>query len=386
MRGWDVSQPRNPEEQSDEGSSEFHMTSQEALMVLNAIPGLSSSDGLQKLIMALGSPQAILEARQQDLLEQGLALNLVTNIVHFPKDKFLEGEYNLLQQKGVEVITILDDGYPLALKAIPLAPTVLYIRGNSSIFDAPALAMVGTRKASFYGMKMAEEFAGVFTEAHMAVVSGLAKGIDTASHRGCLKARGQTVAVLGCGLNHVYPKENKALMEEIAQKGLLVSEFPMDTIPWLYNFPRRNRIISGLSLATVVVEAAERSGALITADCAMEQNKEVFAVPGQVDNVYAQGTNRLIKEGAKIALSAKEVLEELGIELKIKREQESDKVHVDLSVDEYKVYECIDHEPCHIDIIANRCGLEIGVLMGQMLNLEMKSVIKQLPGQYYVRV
>lgn len=355
-------------------------------MVLNAIPGLSS-DGIQKLITIFGCPQAIFNANQQDLLEQGLTLNLVTNIVHFPKDKFLEDEYNLLRQKGARVLTILDEGYPLGLKTIPFAPNVLYIRGNSSIFSLPALAIVGTRKASFYGMKIAEEFASVFAQANMAVVSGLAKGIDTVAHQECLKAKGQTIAVLGCGLNHVYPKENEKLMEEIAHRGLLVSEFPMDTIPWLYNFPRRNRIISGLSLATVVVEAAEKSGALITADCAMEQNREVFAVPGSINSVYSQGTNRLIKEGAKIALSAKEVLEELGIELKAQREQESkdEKVHVDLSVDEYKVYECIDHEPCHVDSIANRCQLEIGLLMGQVLNLEMKGVIKQLPGQYYVR-
>ncbi|MBI3601586.1 MAG: DNA-protecting protein DprA [Candidatus Omnitrophica bacterium] len=363
------------------------MTSQEALMVLNAIPGLAAS-GIRKLMDAFGSADQILQQNYKTLLEQGLAPSLATNIVHFPKDKFLEGEYNHLRQKDVEVITVVDERYPSCLKAIPSPPLVLYMRGKHQMLSLPAVAMVGSRRASFYGIKIAERFAGVFARVGVAVVSGLAKGIDTASHQGCLKAQGATMAVLGCGLNHIYPKENTRLLEDIAQGGLLVSEFPMDTAPLMYNFPRRNRIISGLSLATLIIEAAEKSGALITADCALEQGRDVFAVPGNIDSDLSQGTNRLIKDGAKIALSAEEILQELGLEMKAQLEQEKsyEKPRVNLSVDEYKVYEMLDHQPNHIDVIAARCGLDIGALMIQVLNLELKGVIKQLPGQYYIRV
>ncbi len=362
------------------------MTSQEALMVLNAIPGLGAS-GIKKLMAVFGNANQILQKNYEELLEQGLASSLVTNIVHFPKDKFLEGEYNHLRQKGAQVITIVDEDYPSCLKEIPSAPIVLYIRGKRQMLSSLGIAMVGSRQASFYGMKMAESFARAFAQAGITVISGLARGIDTASHQGCLKAQGATMAVLGCGLNHIYPKENALLLEDIAAKGLLVSEFPMDTAPLMYNFPRRNRIISGLSLATVIIEASPKSGALITADCALEQGREVFAVPGNIDSDLSQGTNRLIKDGAKIALSAQEVLEELGFEIQAQLEQQSqqEKPHVNLSVDEYKVYEILDHQPNHIDVIAARCGLDIGALMSQVLNLELKGVIKQLPGQYYIR-
>ena len=312
----------------------------------------------------------------------------MTNIVHFPKDKFLEGEYNLLRQKDIEVITIADEDYPYSLKQIDCAPIVLYIKGNRGILKSAGVALVGSRKASFYGLKIAEEFARTFAQAGITVVSGLAYGIDTASHQGCLKAKGNTVAVLGCGLNHVYPKENVQLFQDIADKGLLISEFPMDTAPLTYNFPRRNRIISGLSLATVIVEAAPKSGALITADYALQQHKEVFVVPGNIDSIYSQGANRLIKDGALMALSAQEVLEELGLEIKKQLEQErvQDKGHIDLPLDEYKIYEFIEHQPSHIDVIAARSKEDVGALMAKIVYLELKGIIKQLPGQYYVRV
>jgi len=363
------------------------MTQTEALMVLNAIPGLSG-EGIKKLIAVFGSANDILSQGPRGLLEQGLNQNLVTNIVHFPKDKFLEREYNLLQQNQAQVIDISQDSYPLSLKQVNHAPIVLYIKGNHQLLDSPALALVGSRQATSYGLKIAEEFACVFAQAGMAVVSGLAYGIDTAAHQGCLKVKGKTMAVLGCGLNHIYPKENIRLFEEIATEGLLVSEFAMDTAPLAYNFPRRNRIISGLSLATIIIEAKDRSGALITADFALAQNKEVFAVPGNVDSPSSQGTNRLIKEGARMALSAMEVLQELGLDIKSQLEQEEvqPKIHINLSVEEYKIYEFIEHQPNHIDVIAEKCKQDIGALMGQMVHLELKGVIKQLPGQYYVRV
>jgi DNA processing protein len=363
------------------------MTPQESLLVLNAIPGLSG-EALRKLIAAFGSANQVLEQKENDLLDLGLNPTLVTNIVHFPKDRFLEAEYNYLRNLGAEIMTLEDDDYPSLLKEIKHAPFVLYLKGNRQLLNSTSIALVGARKATTYGLKIAEEFGSCFAQAQITVVSGLAYGIDTASHRGALKAKGATIAVLGCGLNHVYPKENTGLFNEIAKDGLLVSEFPLNTPPLTYNFPRRNRIVSGLSLATIVVEAKERSGALITADFALEQSREVFAVPGDIDNESSKGTNRLIKEGAKIALSVHEVIEELGFEIQnqIQQENKTSSAQIHLSEDEYKIYELLNHEPQHIDIISSHSKADVGALMGQMLNLEIKGAIKQLPGQYYVRL
>ncbi len=363
------------------------MTEQEALLVLNAIPGMSG-EAIRRLMGTFGNAQRVLQQQEENFLNLGLSQNLVTNIVHFPKDKFLEGEYNYLRKSDIKILSVFDEDYPSLLKQIKHAPLVLYIKGNLKLLNSSSVALVGSRKASSYGLKIAEEFGFSLSQAGMTVVSGGAYGIDTVSHKGALKANGGTIAVLGCGLNHVYPKENAKLFEDIAQKGLLVSEFPMDTAPLAYNFPRRNRIVSGLSLATVVIEAGEKSGALITADFALEQNREVFAVPGNIDSIYSQGSNRLIKEGSKIALSSKEVLEELGVEIKNQLANEiiDEKEKIHLSEEEYKIYELIDQNPSHIDIISSRCGQGIGLLMGCMLNLELKGVVKQLPGQYYIRV
>ncbi len=363
------------------------MTSQESLLVLNAIPGMKG-EVIQKLIKIFGGPREIFMQQHQDLLNLGISSNLATNIVHFPKDKFLQEEFNLILKKGIRTVTIFDEEYPDSLKSIDHAPLVLYLKGDLGLLMSPAIALVGARKATQYGLKVAEEFGCSFSKAGLTVVSGMALGIDTATHKGVLKIGGKTIAVMGCGLNHIYPKENMGLFEEIAEHGLLISEFPMDTAPLSYNFPRRNRIISGLSLATVIVEAAQRSGALITVDFALAQNKEIFVVPGNIDSTYSQGTNRLIKEGAKIALSAPEVMLELGITIneELKQEEQKEKIHVPLSVEEYTIYELVSNEPRHIDVISVNSGQEIGVLMGQMLNLELKGVIKQLPGQYYVRI
>ena len=362
------------------------MTEVQALLVLNAIPGLTGA-GIKKLISFFGSPCKVLQQGQENLLDIGLNSNLVTNIVHFPKEKFLEDEFKLMEQKGVECITTLDESYPESLKSIDHAPLVLYLKGDSSLLTLSSIALVGSRKATYYGLKVAREFASTFASTGIGVVSGMASGIDTASHQGALQTKGKTIAVLGCGLNHIYPKENTRLFETIGQEGLLVSEFPMDVAPLSYNFPRRNRIISGLAMATVIVEAAVRSGALITVDYALAQNKDVFVVPGNIDSIYSAGTNLLIKEGAKLALSAQDVLEEVGVTIKAELETEvkKEEIHVSLSVEEYKIYELIEAAPSHIDLISARSEQEIGVLMGQMLNLELKGVIKQLPGQFYVR-
>ena len=286
------------------------MKEQDALLVLNAVPGLGAVKA--KLLSELfGSAAAVLDQNYAGILSSGIvAPGVAENIIHFSKDKFLSDEYNLGQQKGVRVMTVADDDFPQSLRDVPGGPIVLYIQGDPQVLHAASIAMVGSRACSHYGLSMAGRFAASFAQAGVVVVSGLARGIDTAAHQGCLKAGGKTIAVLGCGLEHVYPKENRVLMEAISRQGAVVSELPMTTSPIPANFPRRNRIISGLSLTTLVVEAAAQSGALITADYALEQGRDVFVIPANVDYISAQGSNRLIKDGAKVALTPGDVLDE----------------------------------------------------------------------------
>ena len=245
------------------------MTEQEALLVLNAVPDLGAIR-IRKLVAFFGGALEALKASE--------------NIIHFSKDKFLQDEYNLIQRRRIVVITDADDNYPRSLKDFEDAPVVLYIKGEVDALNQKSVAIVGSRAASFYGCKSANAFARAFVGAGMMVVSGLARGIDTAAHQGSLEAGGKTIAVIGCGFNHMYPKENLSLMERISRRGAVVSEFACSMPPLKQNFPWRNRIISALGLATVVIEARSKSGALITADYALSQNKDVFVVPSNIDN------------------------------------------------------------------------------------------------------
>ena len=239
-------------------------------LILNAVPGIGPKRARQ-LIDHFGSPQSILNATREQLLAlQDIPEHAILNFLHFSKDKFLSHEYNLMQSAGVQAICIEDEKYPQILKEIADAPLVLYIKGSPECLVSPAVAIVGSRRASLYGMGMAQVFAAKLAESGLTVVSGMARGIDTAAHQGAIKAGGVTIAVLGCGLNYVYPPENDLLAKSIFNTGAVISEFPMETPPASFNFPRRNRIISGLSRGVLVVEAALKSGALITSDFALE--------------------------------------------------------------------------------------------------------------------
>ncbi len=364
------------------------MTDQDALLALNAVPGLGSAK-IKLLWGYFGSPADVVAAKEGDIAASGIVTPLVAqNIVHFSKDKFLTVEYNLVQQRGIQVITAADDAFPAMLSGIPGAPVVLYIWGNVKLLHAASVAMVGSRVCSYYGKAAAGRFAGEFARTGLVVVSGLARGIDTAAHRGCLDAGGNTVAVIGCGLEHVYPRENRDLMSEISQKGAVVSEMPMNTPPMPVNFPRRNRIISGLSLGTVVVEAGLKSGALITADYALEQGRDVFAIPANIDYSTAEGSNKLIKDGAKVALCPMDVLEELQgqLELVFPDVAEGRPLKINLSEGEMRFYEHLNTEPVHIDELTARAGQLPQEAAQVMLGLELKGVIRQLPGKFYVKV
>lgn len=368
------------------------MNEQEALLILNAVPGLGNR-GLQKLLEYYGSALNVLAQKEADLLGSStVSAKAARNILDFPKDKFLKSEYNLLNAHQAKVMTWRDDDYPELLREIPDAPVVLYVKGDLAAYNPLSMAIVGSRKASLYGVSIASKFAMRLGELGITVVSGLARGIDTAAHQGSLRAGGYTVAVLGCGLANIYPPENKELFRKIAEAGVVISEFPMSASPLAYNFPRRNRIISGLSLGVIVVEAAEQSGALITADFALEQGREVFAVPGKIDHPASTGTHRLIKQGAKLITCVEDILEDIQFSISAHARGEEVRKLPDarqeasprMSQEEQQVYNHLSDRPVHIDELTHHCGSTLPV-MAILLQLELKHLVKQLPGKLFVR-
>ena len=360
------------------------MTEQEALLVLNAVPDLGARR-IRKLTAFFGSALEALQADVEELQASRIVLpTTAENIFHFSKDKFLQDEYNLIQHKGITALTVADDNFPGSLKDFEDAPVVLYVKGEIDCLHRLSVALVGSRSASFYGCKSARTFAQAFTRAGMMVVSGLARGIDTAAHQGSLDAGGKTVAVIGCGFNYMYPKENHSLMETISKNGAVVSEFACAMPPLKHNFPWRNRIISALSRATVVIEAGRKSGALITADYALAQNKDVFVLPSNIDNETALGSNQLIQEGARVALNPDDVLTQIKEDYTPSLFNDHQPVLL-LSDEQLQVYPHITSQPVHLDDLARCSGLNISSLMNIALSLELKHAIRQLPGQYYVR-
>lgn len=298
----------------------------------------------------------------------------------------------------IKKISINDAGYPEILKNIHKPPQELYINGSFKKEDSNAVAIVGSRRATRYGLEMAEKIAFDIALRGVTVISGMARGIDSAAHRGALKARARTIAVMGSGHNHIYPPENKKLYEEIAESGAVITEYENDVAPLPGNFPVRNRIISGLSLGVVVVEAARDSGALITANCALEQGREVFAVPGKISSVTSRGTHELIKDGAKLVQSADDIFEELKlretdpvqdsdrdlIKDKISRETKA-YIYNSLNEDERKVYKILDDEPLYIDDVVRESKVGLGMVSKVILSLEMKKLIRELPGKQFIR-
>lgn len=303
----------------------------------------------------------------------------------------------------MELISYLDAGYPPALKQIYDPPLVLYVRGKILPRDALSIAVVGARNCSYYGKTQAGSFSGALAEMGFTIVSGLARGVDTAAHRGALEAGGRTLAVMGRGLAGVYPPENADLAERISANGALISELPLDLRPSRETFPRRNRLISGMSLGTLIVEGSRRSGSLITAHCALEQGREVFALPGKVDNVLAGGPNSLIKTaGAKLVESPRDVLEELGpvaddlVGLRVGDTREtggngdsgsamSDVRSAGLNSRERSVFERLSVDPQQLDALIERCGMPPAEVASILMVLEIRRLARRLPGQRYIR-
>ncbi|NLM51457.1 MAG: DNA-protecting protein DprA [Firmicutes bacterium] len=350
-------------------------------LALNCVSVLGARRIGRLLHYCQGDAQAAFNLSENDLLEAGLPPKVVNIFITERKNIDPFRELKRCQSLGINVLTLKDENYPELLKVIHDPPPVLYYRGRLAVLNSIAVAVVGSRKATAYGKATAEKISGDLARAGVVIVSGMARGIDTSAHLGALKGQGQTVAVLGCGLDICYPPENKSLREKIVQSGAIVSEFPLGTPPKPAHFPRRNRILSGLSQAVVVVEAAQKSGALITADCALEQGRDVFAVPGSINSPYSKGCHKLLKEGAAVAENADDILQALGLQPARKAEDPGE-----ISEQAAAVLAKLEYEPVHFDTIVTACGLSAAELAIVLIELELKGMIKKMPGNFFLRV
>jgi DNA processing protein len=357
-----------------------------ALCEINSLNGVGRST-LWKGLNECGSFLKLYQANET-ILRQVLPPEAVTDLLNSRRSKVSLDCLERLEAHGFEVLTILDQNYPHFLKTIHDPPFVLYCAGNTDLFTGFGLAIVGSRNASRYGRSVARQLGEELAGYGVIVTSGMARGIDTEAHLGALNT-GTTIAVLGSGLNVVYPRENQALYERIRIQGLVISEFPLDSPPDPKHFPMRNRIISGLSRGVIVVEAREKSGALITADMALEQNRDVMAVPGPITTKNSIGTNRLIQQGAKLIIDIQDIIFEypdydwqtpadsLVVEGVLFKEQDSE---------EAEILQLIELDGIHFDELLQRTNLDHGTLSSLLLKLELKGIVTSTPGNYYVKI
>ncbi|MFC1875992.1 DNA-processing protein DprA [Thermodesulfobacteriota bacterium] len=346
----------------------------------------------KRLIDVFHSPENAIHAPRKDLLQvEGLSDRLIAAIKRHTLPESVKKELDKVQQKGIKILTLTDTDYPALLLEIPDPPPYLYVYGCISA-TKKSISIVGSRNATQYGRDTTQRLGRDLASLGMAIVSGMARGIDTAAHEGALMACGKTIAVLGSGLERVYPKENETLFHRIAETGAVISEFPLRAEPEAHHFPMRNRIISGLSLGTVIVEATLRSGSLITARLAAEQNREVFAVPGSINSFKSTGTHTLIKQGAKLVEQAGDIMEEIAHRFDPSGTEGSRVGDVNtapkppLSPLETTVLRALEHYPLHIDDLIRKLGMEPSDLSGTLLRLELKGIVQQDPGKlFYIK-
>jgi DNA processing protein len=354
-------------------------------LALSHVPGVGSIL-IKRLLDRFKTPEAVFRAPMKELLKvEGLGVKVAGEIQKGPLEKVVRRELSLLKEVGGKIITLEDDDYPKRLKDIYDPPALLYVRGKLRSEDELAIAIVGSRKTSPYGRWFTEKIGQDLARHGVTVVSGIARGIDSVAHKGALQGGGRTIAVLGCGVDVIYPSENRNLFYQIIEQGAILSEFPMKSVPEGGHFPRRNRIISGLSIGVVIVQASAKSGSLITAGYALEQGREVFAVPGNVGAEGSRGTNQLIKEGAKLVTSTEDILEEILPQWRREKETTSPtEVPVpDLSGEEKALYCLLGETPLHIDAIIRETQLDPGKVSSLLLNLELKGLIDQWPGKCF---
>lgn len=361
------------------------MKNSDVLIWLSSIDGVSNKtiDILEK---KLGDLSYLWSMDTKELLSiNDIKEELKHEIIKNRNDLYYENLFKKIDGNKIKIMTCYDENYPSSLRYINESPKVLYIKGQLLPEDETSIAIVGSRKSTSYGNWVAEKLSNELANIGICLISGMAKGIDTQVHLSALNNKGRTIAVLGCGVDVVYPSSNRELYDRIQDNGCIISEFPLGTQPLPYNFPQRNRIISGLSLGVVVVEATEKSGSLITAHHAMEQGKDVFAVPGNINSIFSKGTNLLIKDGAKLVMSVEDIIEEIPC-LVEKYSKLYRKVELDFSQfsdDESKIIKCIAEKPIHSDLIAYRTGISVVELNSLLTILEMKNIIKQLQGRIY---
>ena len=361
------------------------MTRKEAYIALNMVPHLGPVR-LRRLLDTFESPERVLTAKRDDLKSvEGLSTPLIESLISWESAVDLSQELRWVQESGANIMTLDDPEYPRLLREIHDPPAVLYVWGQLIDKDHQAIGVVGSRRTSHYGVECAKKLSYQIAYAGLTVVSGLALGIDTAAHQGALAAKGRTVAVLGAGLRHLYPAENRALAELIVSSGAVVTEFPMDTTPDRQTFPIRNRIISGWGFGLLVVEAGLNSGALISATQAAEQGRNLYAVPGPINRPTSQGTNRLIQQGAKLVTNVDDIIEDLQTLLpKIPDLVPSQPPQ--LEGDLLLIYNAIGAEETSIDDIIRQSQLAAGPVTAALLQLEMRRLVKQLPGKYFVKL
>lgn len=341
---------------------------------------------LWSLVEHFGSPRSAWEASVKDLhAVPGWEVERAGGLAERRSQLDPQKEADKLASLGISFVCHSDPDYPENLAAIYDPPPVIFFKGRLQTADKLSVAIVGTRKPSPYGLVVAEKLAKDLTALGITIISGMARGIDSAAHRGALASGGRTIAVLGCGPDVVYPRENKKLMDDIINNGAVVSEFPPGTQPEAWRFPVRNRIISGLSQAILVVEAAEKSGALITADFALEQGRDVMAVPGNIVNPLSRGPHRLIKQGARLIEGAGDVLDELGMEKLFPAQTNDAGAKMKMSSEEETLYGLLSLEPVSLDELIIRSGFLPQKVMAALMYLEIKGLTRQLPGKFYIK-
>lgn len=349
-----------------------------AWLRLTLIPGIGG-ETQRKLLAAFGLPEAVFSAGR--LAARSVIGERAELLFDFDPSEAVDRSLAWASQPGQHILTLADSAYPRALLEIADPPSVLYIRGSAELLQQRGLAMVGSRNATPQGLQTAESFAKALAGKGLSIISGLALGIDAAAHRGALAAGGNTIAVIGTGADRLYPARNKELALAIAEQGAIVSEFPLGTPAIASNFPRRNRIISGLSCGVLVVEAAPESGSLITARLAGEQGREVFAIPGSIHSPVARGCHKLIKQGAKLVETAMDVLEELG-----QVAEPAPPPQPEPATEENALLAVLGHDPCSLDDLVERSRLSIEHLLTELLTLELAGLVATLPGNRYQRL
>jgi len=347
-----------------------------------------SNLGIQKsriLLEVFLTPQKIFEASPSDLKAiKGIGDVIVRSLGE--KERLIseaERELIRLKEREISIITLLDPFYPELLKEISDPPLVLFLKGSFSSQDKNSIAVIGTRTPDYYGRTVASQLCSKIIACNFTIVSGMARGIDTIAHRTAIKSGGRTIAVMGCGLDIAYPPENLKLMEDISVHGAVISEFPLGTEPQSCNFPKRNRIISGLSRGVLVVQAREKSGTIHTVNAALEQGREVYAVPGPIDKELSRGTNYLIKEGAKLVEDIQDIMEELVLSTDVPSGEKS--VIPEMAGSEKEIYSFISMEPIHIDEIIRKTSMDTGKVLGILSILEVHGLIRRIEGNFFVR-